>query len=431
MTVAVLFLSTGNACRSQMAEGIAQAILPGGVRVFSAGTSPKRLDARAVQVMHEHGLDISEHRSKPLGDPSIDNFDCIITLGDEAAEHCPNLTGCQREHWPIADPAGATGSAERVLEEFRKVRDELVTRISALATSLAPEPALGVIGGSGFYELPGLTDARHLFVSTPFGKPSGPLVEGRLAGRRIVFLARHGEAHHLLPGEVNARANIYALKRAGVARLVSVSAVGSLREEIAPGDVVLPNQFIDRTMGRPSTFFGQGVVAHVSLAEPICRHLATSIASAARANGAQVHPQGTYICIEGPQFSTRAESALSRSFGADVVGMTNLPEARLAREAELCYATLALPTDYDSWRPEDEVQVADVLSILMANVRRAKAILALAFTSLAADDCACQHALDAALVTRPVAIDAAARLRLHAVLARRLGVDGKPVEGVA
>lgn len=431
MTKAVLFLCTGNACRSQMAEGIARAIMPPGVRVFSAGTKPKGVDTRAVQVMHELGLDISGHRSKALDDGSIGEFDRIITLCGDAAEHCPSLPGCQHEHWPIADPAGATGSADHVLAEFRSARDELVGRISALASRLAPEPALGVIGGSGFYELPGLTDARQVVVTTPFGDPSGPLVEGRLAGRRVVFLARHGEGHRLLPGEVNARANIYALKRAGVARLVSVSAVGSLREEIAPGDVVLPNQFIDRTVGRPSTFFGQGVVAHVSLADPVCRHLASSVADAAREHGARVHPQGTYICIEGPQFSTRAESALSRSFGADVVGMTNLPEARLAREAELCYATLALPTDYDSWRPEDEVRVTDVLSVLMANVARAKAILASAFASLAADDCSCQHTLDAALLTRPDAIDAAARLRLHAVIARRLGGDVKVVAGAA
>ncbi|MBK8172853.1 MAG: S-methyl-5'-thioadenosine phosphorylase [Sandaracinaceae bacterium] len=431
MTRGVLFLCTGNACRSQMAEGIARAIMPPGVRIFSAGTKPKGVDTRAVQVMHELGLDIAGHRSKALDDASIGEFDLVVALCGDAAEHCPSVPGCQHEHWPIVDPAGAAGSEEQVLAEFRRVRDELLKRISELAVRLAPEPALGVIGGSGFYELPGLSDARRVAVSTPFGDASGPLVEGRLAGRRVVFLARHGEEHRLLPGEVNARANIYALKRAGVARLVSVSAVGSLREEIAPGDVVLPNQFIDRTMGRPSTFFGQGVVAHASLADPVCRHLASSIASAAREHGARVHPQGTYVCIEGPQFSTRAESALSRSIGADVVGMTNLPEARLAREAELCYATLALPTDYDSWRPDDEVRVTDVLSVLMANVARAKAILASAFASLTANDCACQHTLDAALLTRPDSIDAAARLRLHAVLARRLGGDVKGIAGAA
>ncbi len=431
MTKGVLFVCTGNACRSQMAEGVARSLVPPGVRIFSAGTSPKGVDARAVQVMHELGIDLSGHPSKTIDDASVGEFDLLLTLCGNAAEHCPTPPGTTHEHWPIRDPARATGSAEVVLAEFRGVRDELVERISALATRLAPEPALGVIGGSGFYELPGLTDVRQMDVTTPFGDPSGPLVEGRLAGRRVVFLARHGEGHRLLPGEVNTRANIYAIKRAGVARVVSVSAVGSLREEIAPGDVVLPNQFIDRTMGRPSTFFGQGVVAHVSLADPVCAELASSLAAAARKQGARVHPQGTYICIEGPQFSTRAESALSKSFGADVVGMTNLPEARLAREAELCYATLALPTDYDSWRPHDEVRVTDVLAVLTANVARAKAILSSTFAALTADDCTCQHALDDALLTRPDAIDTAARVRLHALLERRLDRGANVVRGAA
>ncbi len=298
-------------------------------------------------------------------------------------------------------------------------------RISVLTARLAPEPALGVIGGSGFYELPGLTDVQQLEVTTPFGDPSGPLVEGRLAGRRVVFLARHGEGHRLLPGEVNTRANIYAIKQAGVARLVSVSAVGSLREEIAPGDVVLPNQFIDRTMGRPSTFFGQGVVAHVSLADPVCGQLASSLAAAAREQGAPVHPQGTYICIEGPQFSTRAESTLFRSWGADVVGMTNLPEARLAREAELCYATLALPTDYDCWRARtEEVRVTEIIAVLKANIEKARQILARALEVLdPTAPCSCHHVLDTALLTAPGAIHTEARLRLNAILARRLSAS--------
>ena len=284
------------------------------------------------------------------------------------------------------------------------------------------EPAIGILGGSGFYELPGLIARDEVTLDTPFGAPSDTFTIARLADRRVVFLARHGRSHRLLPGEVNARANLYAFKQLGVTRVISVSAVGSLREAIAPGDVVVPRQFIDRTMGRPSTFFGDGVVAHVSLADPVCDTLAEILAIAAASETDRVHSRGTYVCIEGPQFGTRAESELMRSWGADVVGMTNMPEARLAREAELCYATLTLPTDYDCWRARDEVKVADVLSVLRANVDKARRILAIAIAEVPPRaSCGCQTSLDTALVTPPELIEPAARARLAAILARRLG----------
>jgi 5'-methylthioadenosine phosphorylase len=284
------------------------------------------------------------------------------------------------------------------------------------------QPAIGVIGGSGFYDLPGVTGLQSVDVDTPFGRPSDALVVGQFAGRRVVFLPRHGRGHRLLPGEINARANIYALKLLGATHVVSVSAVGSLREAIAPGDVVVPRQFIDRTVARPATFFGAGAVAHVGLADPVCAVLADTLATSAEQEGSRVHGDATYICIEGPQFGTRAESELMRAWGADVVGMTNLPEARLAREAELCYATLALPSDYDCWRARDAVTAVDALAVLRAGVGAARTILVRALQTIdPARTCACQTSLDAALVTPPDAIDAPARSRLAAILARRLG----------
>ncbi len=283
------------------------------------------------------------------------------------------------------------------------------------------EPAIGVLGGSGFYDLPGVTNVETMEIATPFGPPADALTVGRFAGRRVVFLPRHGRGHRLLPSEVNARANLYALKLLGATHVISISAVGSLRETVAPGDVVIPRQFIDRTVARPATFFGEGVVAHVSLADPVCSAIADALVDAATVDGARVHPIGTYVCIEGPQFGTRAESELMRGWGADVVGMTNLPEARLAREAELCYATLALATDYDCWRARDEVTVTDALTVLRANVDKARGILGHALTTLdPARTCSCQRSLDSALVTQPAAIDDASRTRLEAILARRL-----------
>jgi len=284
------------------------------------------------------------------------------------------------------------------------------------------EPTTAVIGGSGFYDLPGIVDLQEVRVETPFGTPSDAVLLGRLHGRRVAFLARHGRNHTLLPSEVNSRANIYALKSLGVTHVLSVSAVGSLREEIAPGDVVLPHQFIDRTVGRERTFFGGGVVVHIAFANPICLRLSGVMEAAARRVGGNVHSGGTYLCIEGPQFSTRAESELWRQWNASVVGMTNLPEARLAREAELCYATLALPSDYDCWRAHDEqVTAQEAFDTLKRTVERSKAIVAQALSTVdATATCGCRTTLDAALVTPPAAIGAAQRQRLAAILERRL-----------
>ncbi len=284
------------------------------------------------------------------------------------------------------------------------------------------DPAIGIIGGSGLYDLPGLELSDELAIETPHGVPSAPLRVGRLAGRRVVFLARHGVGHRLLPAEVNGRANIWALKRAGVTRVLSVSAVGSLRDDIAPGDAVLVSQFLDLTRERPRTFFGDGVVAHVSLADPVCADLAATLAGATDVVGVRTHTGRTYACIEGPRFSTRAESHMLRTLGGDVVGMTNLPEAALAREAELCYATLALPTDYDCWRSTDEVRVDLVLAQLARNVVAAVQILAHAVSRIEPDRaCACRVALDLALVTPVDRLPPSRLVELAPILARRLG----------
>ncbi len=287
--------------------------------------------------------------------------------------------------------------------------------------------AIGVLGGSGFYDLPGVDAAETVEVDTPFGPPSDTLTVGRFGARRVVFLARHGRGHRLLPSEINPRANLYAMKQLGVTHVVSVSAVGSLREAITPGDVVVPRQFLDRTVGRPATYFGGGVVAHVSLADPVCGRLGDALVTAGHAESARVHAAATYVCIEGPQFGTRAESELMRRWGGDVVGMTNLPEARLAREAELCYATLALPTDYDCWRARDEVTVTDAMAVLRANVAMAQRILGRVLAAIdPASGCTCQLSLDAALVTPIETIAPEAGRRLAAILARRLGTAVSP-----
>ena len=235
---------------------------------------------------------------------------------------------------------------------------------------------VGVIGGSGLYQMEGLEKIREVRVSTPFGSPSDAYVKGILNGAELIFLPRHGRGHRWLPTELNFRANIFGMKKLGVERIISVSAVGSLREEIAPGHVVIPDQFIDRTTQRPSTFFGKGIVAHVSLADPFCPVLSEALARSAREERAEVHPKGLYLCMEGPQFSTRAESHLYRSWGADVIGMTNLQEAKLAREAEICFATLALATDYDCWnQAAADVEIEHVLTVLGQNVELAQRII--------------------------------------------------------
>ncbi|MFN0249422.1 MAG: S-methyl-5'-thioadenosine phosphorylase [Kofleriaceae bacterium] len=282
------------------------------------------------------------------------------------------------------------------------------------------QPAIGVLGGSGFYDLPGAHVLETVTVDTPFGAPSDALAIAQVGDRRLVFLPRHGRGHRLLPSEVNARANLYAFKQLGATHVISISAVGSLREAIAPGHVVVPRQYIDRTVSRPASYFGHGVVAHVSMADPVCARVASELAVASRAEGAQTHDRATYVCIEGPQFGTRAESELMRSWGGDIVGMTMCPEVRLAREAELCYATLALSTDYDCWHTSD-VTMTDVFAVMRANVERARAILVRAVAALdPATTCACQTSLDGALATVPEAIDVSVRTRLAAILARRL-----------
>jgi 5'-methylthioadenosine phosphorylase len=238
---------------------------------------------------------------------------------------------------------------------------------------MTPNHVLAVIGGSGLYDIPGLTDVDEARVETPFGPPSDSIVRGRLKGTTLLFLPRHGRGHRIPPHEIDSRANICALKKLGATHLVSISAVGSMKDAIAPGDFVVVDQFIDLTKGRTSTFFGDGLVGHVAFADPVCADLSAALAGAARRVGARVHEGGTYVCIEGPQFSTRAESQLYRSWGASVIGMTAMPEAKLAREAELPYALLALATDYDCWhQAEEAVTVEAVLKVLGENVARAR-----------------------------------------------------------
>jgi 5'-methylthioadenosine phosphorylase len=286
----------------------------------------------------------------------------------------------------------------------------------------APRADIGVIGGSGLYEIEGLERVREVAVRTPFGAPSDALILGEVDGVRVAFLSRHGRGHLRNPTEINYRANIYALKSVGVSRVISVSAVGSMKEALKPGDVAVPDQFIDLTKRRVGTFFEDGIVAHVTFADPVCRDLAKSVFSAAQSSGAVAHRGGTYVCIEGPQFSTRAESALYRQWGVDVIGMTNLPEAKLAREAELCYATLALVTDYDCWHESEEsVTVEGVLAILMKNVALAKRILRAIFPiARTPRTCGCGDALAHAVLTRPDRISAKTRARLGLLINHRL-----------
>ncbi len=262
---------------------------------------------------------------------------------------------------------------------------------------------IGIIGGSGLYEMAEVSDRRELVVNTPFGDPSGPYVLGTLRGTRVAFLARHGAGHRLSPSELNFCANIFGFKTLGVEYILSASAVGSLKEDYKPLDIVIPDQFIDRTRGRVSTFFGRGLVAHVGFAHPFCRLLSAIACASGRMPGATVHQGGTYVCMEGPQFSTLAESKLYRSWGADIIGMTNLQEAKLAREAEICYTTVALVTDYDSWHPaHDSVTVEMIVANLAQNARTAQQIIANAVEQLPFErTCECASALKHALITRP------------------------------
>ncbi|TAM99819.1 MAG: S-methyl-5'-thioadenosine phosphorylase [Rhodanobacteraceae bacterium] len=285
---------------------------------------------------------------------------------------------------------------------------------------------IGIIGGSGLYRMDGLTDTREHVVDTPYGPPSDALLLGKLDGVDVAFLARHGRGHKLIPGQIPFRANIYAMKSLGVQYLLSVSAVGSMREEIAPLDMVLPDQFIDFTRTREGSFFGNGAVAHVALADPVCGALRSVMAQAYADAGfadIRMHDGGTYVCIEGPAFSTRAESTWYRSLGAAVIGMTNMPEARLAREAEIAYATLALATDWDCWHPHQACVTAEIaIGNLQANAQRAQTLLGHAVRRLAATwpVSAAHSALSSALVTPPAAMTAEVRARLSALLARFL-----------
>ncbi len=283
---------------------------------------------------------------------------------------------------------------------------------------------LGVIGGSGLYEIEGLEDARWTKVDSPFGEPSDELLTGTLGAVRLVFLPRHGRGHRLSPTAVNARANIDALKRAGCTDLISISAVGSLREKITPGMFVVVDQFIDRTFARQKSFFGAGLVAHVSMAQPVCSRLSALAATAARAAGATVEWGGTYLAMEGPQFSTKAESALYRSWGCDVIGMTGMPEAKLAREAELPYASIGMVTDHDAWHDEiKSVEVSQILEQLTANAAVARSMVRHLAMSLPSERAASaiDTCLDRAIITEPGARDAAMMQKLSAVAGRALG----------
>jgi 5'-methylthioadenosine phosphorylase len=289
------------------------------------------------------------------------------------------------------------------------------------------EAEIGIIGGSGLYSMPGLTNIREQRITTPFGDPSDAYVLGDLGGRRVAFLSRHGRGHLLLPSELNFRANIFGMKKLGVERILSVSAVGSLKEEHKPTDFVIPDQFIDRTFHRESTFFGHGIVGHIAFGEPVCAVLGKAIATACEKVGVVGKSGGTYVCMEGPQFSTRAESNLYRSWGADIIGMTNLQEAKLAREAEICYATMAMVTDYDCWREgHDAVTVEQVIAVLNQNATNASKVVAAAISAIPSErNCPCGSALKFAILTSPAAISPAVHEKLDLLLGKYFPVKSE------
>jgi 5'-methylthioadenosine phosphorylase len=289
-------------------------------------------------------------------------------------------------------------------------------------SEVTSQNVIGVIGGSGLYEIEGLTDIERVEVDTPFGAPSDKYLTGRLGDTSMVFLPRHGKGHKVTPSEINYRANIYGMKKLGVQRLISVSAVGSMREDIKPGDMVIVDQFFDRTHKRVSSFFGNGAVGHVEFAEPVCSNLATTLYDASVEAGATVHKGGTYICIEGPQFSTKAESKIYRQWGVDVIGMTNIPESKLAREAEICYATVALSTDYDCWRESEESVTVDmILETLGNNVAMARNIIKTVVPMISAErECSCVNALEFALLTEKDVIPEKTRQDLDLLIGKYL-----------
>ncbi len=280
----------------------------------------------------------------------------------------------------------------------------------------------GVLGGSGIYDLEGLTNQKSQLIPTPFGDPSDPVITGEIGGCQVAFIPRHGKGHRLLPSEINFRANVWALKSLGVTHLISVSAVGSLKEEIEPGHIVIPDQFIDRTKDRPSTFFGEGVVAHPQFGKPVCGELSGAIYEAAQKLNITTHMGGTYICMEGPIFSTQAESYMYRDLGASIIGMTNLQEAKLAREAEMCFATIALSTDYDCWH-EEEVTLEAVLAVMGKNVANAKAILVEVLNTFKAKTdpvCSDQSSLAFAIMTDPAVIPVKTKQKLDLIIGKHI-----------
>jgi 5'-methylthioadenosine phosphorylase len=285
-----------------------------------------------------------------------------------------------------------------------------------------PQAEIGIIGGSGLYSMPGLSKTREVKLKTPFGQPSDAFVLGTLEGRRVAFLARHARGHRILPSELNFRANIYGFKQLGVERIVSVSAVGSLKEEHKPLDFVIPDQFFDRTRHRIDTFFGNGIVAHISFAEPICSQLAQVVEGACRKAAVTAKRGGSYVCMEGPQFSTKAESNVYRGWGMDVIGMTNLQEAKLAREAEICYVTVAMVTDYDCWHPHhDSVTVDQVVAVLLKNAENASRVVRETVAAMPTERiCKCGSALAHAILTDPKTIPAATRQKLKLILDKYL-----------
>src|SRR5437762_4664499 len=284
----------------------------------------------------------------------------------------------------------------------------------------ATRATIGIIGGSGLYAMSGLTSAREIRVKTPFGEPSDGIVLGTLEGKRVAFLARHGRGHRILPGEINYRANVYALKLLGVERVISVSAVGSLKEDLRPGEFLVADQFVDRTKSRSSTFFGNGLVAHVTFDKPTCAQVSRVLADASVHCAVPVHRKGTYICMEGPQFSTLAEAHMHRKMEFDVIGMTNVTEAKLAREAELCYGTIAMITDYDCWHPDHEsVTGAQIMATLQQNADNAQKVLREAIKSMPdARGCKCGSALAHALITDPKLVPKATKKNLSAIIGK-------------
>jgi 5'-methylthioadenosine phosphorylase len=284
------------------------------------------------------------------------------------------------------------------------------------------EAEIGIIGGSGLYSMPGFTNVREVKLETPFGDPSDPFVLGDLSGRKVAFLARHGRGHRILPSELNFRANIHAFKQLGVTRILSVSAVGSLKEEHKPTDFVIADQFIDRTFNRVATFFGEGVVGHVAFGDPVCATVAKAAADACKEIGIVGKLGGTYVCMEGPQFSTKAESNLYRSWGADVIGMTNLQEAKLAREAEICYATVAMVTDYDCWREgHDAVTIEQIVAVLHQNADNAAKMVKAAVAAIPKERmCGCGSAAQFAMLTQPEMIPAATKDKLKLIIGKYL-----------